>query len=1054
MLDKLIAVSIRQRSLVFLLSLVFAVVGGYAATKVPIDAVPDVTNVQVQVITAAPALGPVDVEQYISFPVETAMAGIPGVEEIRSMSRPGISVVTVVFDDSTDLYFAREQVNQRLSSARESIPVEYGSPALGPISSGLGEVLHFEVRSEGCDERDGKKLHPDKPCVPLMDRRTILDWEIAPQVRLVPGVVEVNTFGGEAKAVEIDLDPARLQTARIGVSEVIAALEKNHLSVGGAYMTNGRENVTIHGEARIKKPEDLNDIIVANRGDRTPLYLRDLGAASYAPKVRYGAVTRDGRGEAVVGIVMMLIGANSGAVVDGAKEELKTIQKAMPPGVTLEIYYDRTDLVHRTIHTVSKNLIEASLLVIFVLFVTLANLRAGALVALAIPLALLGVFLGMWVGGVSGNLLSLGAIDFGLVVDGAIIIVEAAQRHLAEKRTELGRPLTDGERRDVVLEATREVRSATAFGEAIIALVYVPILALQSVEGRMFRPMALTVMFALAAAFVLSLTLVPALASILLSRDATDKPSPLLRVAQRLYDPTLVLAIRHPRTIAFLAVLSVAGSLAVFSTMGREFLPKLDEGTLVIPSIRLPSVSLEESLRMTTAVETALLEIPEVTSVVCRTGRAEVAVDPMGINMTDIYVLLKPREEWTSVHDHDELVAAVDKKLSERVPGLGLAYSQPIEMNTNDLLAGIESDVAVHIYGPDLTELRQRAEQTARVLRAIPGATDVRVELVAGANVLNVEIDRQAAARNGLDAQTIMDAVRALGGVEVGTVVDGIQRLDLQVRWSGAARRDVESIESLPILTPHGSLVPLGQVAHVSIGPGPAEVNRERLSRRITVQANVRGRDLASFVETAQTQVDDQVKLDPGYWTEWAGEYERLSSATARLLIVVPIALSLIVVLLVVTFGRAPPALLIFLNIPIAVSGGIFALAIRGMEFSISAGVGMIALFGVAVLNGLVLVTSIERLRAQGHSIEHAVSEGARTRLRPVLTTALVASLGFLPMMLASGAGAEVQRPLATVVVGGIVSSTLLTLLVLPSLYGWLFKGHEVPREHAEATPE
>ncbi len=1045
MIDRLIEISIKQRALVFLMSLIFAVVGGYAATQVPIDAVPDVTNVQVQVITAAPALGPVDVEQYVSFPVETAMAGIPGVTEIRSMSRPGISVVTVVFDDATELYFAREQVNQRLTLAREAVPAEYGTPALGPISSGLGEVLHFEVRSEGCDERDGKKLHPELPCVPLMERRTLLDWEVAPQVRLVPGVVEVNTFGGEAKAVEIDLDPERMRNARVGVAEVIAALEKNHLSVGGAYMAKGRENVTIHGEARIKTPDDLNDVVIENRGDRTPLYLRDLGTATYAPKVRYGAVTRDGRGEAVVGVVMMLIGANSGAVVDGAKQELATIQKAMPPGVTLEVYYDRTALVHRTIHTVSKNLIEASILVVVVLFITLANLRAGTLVALAIPLALLGVFLGMWIGGVSGNLLSLGAIDFGLVVDGAIIIVEAAQRHLAEKRTELGRTLTDEERRSVVLAATREVRSATAFGEAIIALVYVPILALQSVEGRMFRPMALTVMFALAAAFVLSLTLVPALASLLLSRDATDRPSPFVRVAQRLYDPALHAAVHRPRMVAAAAMLALLGSIGVFSQMGREFLPKLDEGTLVIPSIRLPSVSLEESLRMTNEVEKALLEIPEVTSVVCRTGRAEVAVDPMGINMTDIYVLLKPHEEWTSVKDRDELIAAVDKKLTERVPGLGLAYSQPIEMNTNDLLAGIESDVAVQIYGPDLTELRQRAEQTARVLRAIPGATDVRVELVAGANVLNVEIDRQAAARNGLNAEQVMDAVRALGGVEVGTVVDGIQRLDLQVRWSGAARRDVEAIQSLPLLTPRGSLVPLGQVAKVSIGPGPAEVNRERLSRRITVQANVRGRDLASFVETAQVEVDKQVKLQPGYWTEWAGEYERLSSATARLLIVVPIALALIVVLLVATFGRAGPALLIFLNVPIAVSGGIFALALRRMDFSISAGVGMIALFGVAVLNGLVLVTSIERLREHGKSVEEAVLEGAKTRLRPVLTTALVASLGFLPMMLATGAGAEVQRPLATVVVGGIVSSTLLTLLVLPAVYGWLFANSAPP---------
>lgn len=1033
-------ISIRQRGLVLLLTALFAVIGVYAASRVPIDAVPDVTNVQVQVITAAPALGPVDVEQYVSFPVETSMSGMPGVEEIRSMSRPGISVVTVVFADGTDLYFAREQVNQRLSEAREIIPAEYGSPQLGPISSGLGEVLHFEVRSPGCESVGGAPPKATTPCTSLMDRRTLLDWHIAPRLRLVPGVVEVNTFGGDAKVIEVELDPERLAAARVGVPEVLLALAKNHLSVGGAYMVDGRENVSIRGEARIKQPDDLNDVVIVNRGDRTPLYLRDVATAHYAAKVRYGAVTRDGRGEAVVGIVMMLVGANSGDVVESAKIEIADIQKSLPPGVIIDIYYDRTELVHRTIHTVATNLLEASALVILVLFLTLANLRAGSLVALAIPLALLGVFVGMWIGGVSGNLLSLGAIDFGLVVDGAIIIVENAQRHLAEKRAEVGRTLTDGERRAVVLEAAKEVRGATAFGEAIIALVYVPLLALQSIEGRMFRPMALTVIFALAAAFVLSLTLVPALASIVLSRNAEDKPSPFLRLASRAYAPLLRGAVAHPRMIAAAAVLSVAASAAIFSQMGREFLPKLDEGTIVIPSIRLPSVSLEQSLVMTNQVETALLEIPEVTSVVSRTGRAEVAVDPMGMNMTDIYVMLRPRSEWTSAHDREGLIKVIDKKLTARVPGLGLAYSQPIEMNTNDLLAGISSDVAVNIYGPDLSELRQRAEQTARVLRAIPGAADVRVEMVAGSSVLTVQVDRQAVARNGLSAEDVMDTVRALGGVQVGTVVDGAERLDLQVRFGKAARTSPETIEALPIHTPSGALVPLGQVAKVSIGPGPAEVSRERLSRRITVQSNVRGRDLGSFVEAAKAAVEKDVKLDPGYWTEWAGEYERLSSATARLLIVVPIALVLILILLVATFGKIPPALLIFLNVPIAVSGGIFALVARGMDFSISAGVGMIALFGVAVLNGLVLVTSIERLRAAGKSVRVAVIEGASVRLRPVLTTALVASLGFLPMMLATGAGAEVQRPLATVVVGGIVSSTLLTLLVLPALYNWLFK--------------
>jgi len=1035
LIDRLLAFAIRQRVLVIILALVFVALGLLAANKVPIDAVPDVTNVQVQVITAAPALGPRDVETNVTVPIERSMAGLPGVDEIRSLSRPGISVVTIVFHDDVPIERARQYVFERLSDARASIPAAYGNPTLGPMSSGLGEIYHFEVRGEGKS---------------LMELRTILDWQIAPRLKLVPGVTEVNTFGGEARTMEVELDPQRLAQARIGVTEVLLALERNHIAVGGAYMVDGRENVTIRGEGRVRTLSDLESVVVETRPDRAPLYLRDLGKVHFAPRVRYGAVSRDGRGEAVVGVVMMLRGASSREVAAAVRKDLAEIGKSLPPGVTIDAYYDRTELVRRTIHTVTTNLLEASALVVLVLLATLASLRAGSVVAVAIPLALLGVFIGMWSAGISGNLLSLGAIDFGLVVDGAIIIVENAQRHLSERRKALGRILSAEERRETVLAAALEVRSATAFGELIIALVYVPILALEGVEGRMFRPMAMAVLFALGAAFVLSLTLVPALASILLSRDTSDKESLLIRAAHRVYRPLLSKAIHWPKLIGIASIVAFVASLAVGARLGREFIPKLDEGTLVLPSVRLPSVSLEQSLVQAKQIETVLMKFPEVTSVVCRTGRAEIAVDPMGINMTDVYVLLKPRSEWKTASDREGLIAAYDKALSDQVPGVGFAYSQPIEMNTNDLLAGISSDVAIRVYGPDQGTLARVADQMVRVLRGIPGARDVRAEQVAGLDALTIEIDRAAIARHGLDVKTVLDAVAALGGIEVGTVVEPVARIAIQVRLSPDARKDRETIAALPIRTPAGAIIPLGQLAKIELGPGPSQVNREGLSRRITVQVNVRGRDIGTFVEAARAALEHEVKMPPGYYTQWAGDYERLQSATRRLMVVVPIAIALILVLLMATFGRARPALLIFLNVPISVSGGVLALAARGMPLSISAAVGFIALFGVAVLNGLVLVSAIERARASGVALDEAVTHGAEGRLRPVLTTALVASLGFLPMAIARGAGAEVQRPLATVVIGGLVTATLLTLFVLPSIYRFLARHDAVPAKPIE----
>jgi cobalt-zinc-cadmium resistance protein CzcA len=767
--------------------------------------------------------------------------------------------------------------------------------------------------------------------------------------------------------------------------------------------------------------------------------LRDLGEVHYAPLVRYGAVTRDGRAdEAVIGVVMTLRGADTGKVMDDVRATVADIQKTLPKGMRVESYYDRTELVDRTIHTVVKNLLEASALVLLVLFATLANFRAGLVVAVAIPLALLGAFLGMWCGGVAGNLISLGAIDFGLVVDGAIIVVENAIRRLAEHRAELGRDLTDSERSDVVIGAACEVRSATAFGEAIIALVYVPIVALQSVEGRMFRPMALTVLFALATAFVLSLTLIPALASLVLSRAAVDRESVVVRVASRIYRPALDWALLRPRLVVVTAIAAFGASIWLGSTMGREFLPKLDEGTVISESVRLPSVSLAQSLEQTRQAERTLLGFPEVKSVVCRTGRAEIAVDPMGINMSDIYILLRPRSEWKTARDRDSLVEAFDESLRDSVPGAGFSYTQPIEMATSELLAGIESDLALHIYGQDLNDLRRTGERVVRALRAVRGARDVRAEQIAGLNVLTVSVDRAAIGHYGLDAKTVLDTVAALGGIQVGEVFDGNQRYPIQVRLSPSAREKHETIAELPIRAPDGALVPLGQLTRIEVGPGPSTISRDRLQRRLTVQLNVRGRDIATFVEEAKVRLDREVKLPTGYFSVWAGEYERLMSATRQLAVVVPIALAVILVLLIGTFGKVRPALLIFANVPMSVSGGVLALYLRGLPLSISAGVGFIALFGVAVLNGLVLVSNMDHLVDAGVPLSEAVHRGAFGRLRPVLTTAMVASLGFLPMALATGAGAEVQQPLATVVIGGLVSSTLLTLLVLPSVYGWL----------------
>jgi heavy metal efflux system protein len=1020
--DALIAFSLRHRVLVFALSALLVVLGLDALRRLPIDAVPDVTNVQVQILTSSPGLGPLEVERFITVPVESALGGLPDTSEVRSLSRFGLSVVTIVFQDGVDVYFARQLVQERLATARERIPSGYGTPELGPLSSGLGEIYQFEVRGEG---------------VSSMELRGVLEWQVSPRLRSVPGVVEVNAFGGELKTYEVQLDPVKLAAHGLSLQRVFEALEENNANAGGASIARGPEQVLIRGEGLVETLADVGDIVLATSPQGVPVLVRHVAEVRFAPQVRQGAVTRDGRGEAVTGIVMMRLGANSRDVVERVKRAVEDIRPTLPPGITLDTFYDRTHLVNETIHTVAKNLLEGGLLVIVVLLIMLRNLRAGLIVASAIPLCMLCAFIGMRALGISGNLMSLGAIDFGLIVDGALILVENAVRHLAHRHQELGRPLTHEERDEVVYRAAVEIRGAAAFGEVIIGVVYLPLLTLSGVEGKMFRPMAITVLCALAGAFVLSLTLVPALASVLLPRDVKEKPSPLVEGARRLYTPVLARCMAWRKTVVGVATAVLAASLLLVPWLGTEFIPRLDEGALTLQAMRMPSVSLEESVRHTTLIEQVLKRFPEVTTVVSRTGRPEIATDPMGVEVSDIYVGLTPPEHWTTADSREGLIAAMQRALEREVPGNLFSYSQPIELRVSELLSGARSDVALKLHGEDLEQLERTGEKLAAALSRVPGAADVRAEQVAGLPVARVRIDREALSRYGLNVRQVLDTIEALSGRQVGTVLEGQKRFALQVRFAAEARQHVEQLESLPIATPSGQLLPLSQLARVEVEEGPAQVSRENLQRRLTLEANVRGRDLGGFVREAQEVVGREVRLPPGYWLEWGGQFQNLESASRRLALVVPLTLALIFLLLYSTFDAVRPALLISLNIPFAVTGGLLALGARGMPLSISAAVGFIALFGVAVLNGLVLVAALRKERHEGASPEEAAKRAAQVRLRPVLTTALVASLGFLPMAFSTSAGAEVQKPLATVVIGGLLSSTLLTLLVLPTVSPW-----------------
>lgn len=1035
MFEWIIRSSIRHRLMVVLASLLLIAAGLRAFQRLPIDAVPDLTNVQVQILTSAPALGPLDVERLVSAPVELAMSGLPHVQEIRSLSRYGVSAVTVVFDDGVDPYFARQLVGERMPRAREAVAAQYGVPEIGPMSTGLGEIYQFEVY--------GKDRSP-------MELRTILDWEIAPRLRMVPGVVEVNTFGGELRTYEVAISPERLMAADISLQDLFAALRLNNRSAGGGAIQRGPQGLLVRGDALVHSLDDIGNIVIATRKG-IPIFVRQIGEVRFAPMLRQGAASRDGRGEIVAGMAMMLQGENSRTVARVVQTAVDQINPTLPAGVRIEPFYDRTTLVNQTLTTILRNLLEGGALVIVVLFLMLRNMQAGLIAAAMIPLSMLVAFIGMRAAGVSGNLMSLGAIDFGLIVDGAIILLENAVHHVAEERAHLGRPLERPERDAVVLRSALEVRGATAFGELIIAMVYLPILSLEGVEGKMFHPMALTVLFALLGAFVLSLTLVPALASWMLPASMVDRESRIVTYARRIYNPALRVTLRHPMMTAVVATVVLAGSVVFMMTMGSEFVPRLDEGVLIIETNRLPSTSLEESLRQSAFIESKLRTFPETKTVVVKTGRPEIANDPMGVEQSDVYVILKDRSEWPGSKDRDELVGRMKEALESAVPGAAFGFSQPIEMRMNELVSGVRADFAVKVYGEDLATLARLGKKIARVLAHIQGAADIKVDRVAGLPVLRAEVDRLAVAQRGASASDVLDAIETVGGYSAGTVIDGKRRFNLRVRLAPEVRSDLEVLKRLPIRTAGDTFAPLSDLAKIEVVDEPQLINREATERRLFIQANVRGRDLGSFADQAQAAIAAGVKFPAGYHVVFGGQFENLRRARTRLYIVVPLALLLIFGLLYATFRSLEAGFLICINVPFAATGGIFALALRGLPLSITAGVGFIALFGIAVLNGLVLISQIRKLHTEGASALEAATEGSLRRLRPVLTTALVASLGFIPMAIATGAGAEVQRPLATVVIGGLVSSTLLTLLVLPTLYVWRAAG-AAPREQQSRT--
>ena len=1014
MLTGVIEWSLANRALVVALFVIMVVSGLYAATQIPVDAVPDLVNVQVQVVTEAGSLPPLEVERSVTYPVEMAMSGLPDVEEMRSVSRLGISLVTIVFREGTDIAKARQLVAERLPAARAGLTLATADPQLGTLSTALGEILQFEVRGQGRD---------------LMDLRSILEWDIAPVMRKVRGVTDINAHGGHAKSYEVQVDPDRMSSHGIALGELLAALERNNASTGGGYIVKNGEQRFIRGAALLGTVEDIAKVVVRSPAGGVPVLVRDVGTVAVAPLVRQGAATRDGRGEIVTGMVMMVRGQNSRQVVVAAKEQLAELRGTLPPGVELDIVYDRSELIARTLDTVLHNLAEGGLLVIGVLLVLLGNFRAGLIVALAIPLSMLFAANLMWAVGIPASLMSLGAIDFGLVVDSSVIMVENCVRRLG-----LAPPRAS--KLQVVRDAAVEVRGPTMFGELIIAIVYLPILFLEGTEGKLFRPMALTVLFALAGSLVISLTLMPVLAATVLGREEEHEPL-VMRIFHRLYRPLARIAVLHPVATALVAAGLVAASVPVALRLGAEFMPRLDEGDILIEVNRLPTATLEDAIPMTTRIEQVLGEFPEVRTVFCKTGRPEIANDIMGVQQTDVWVMLEPRGRWPRAVTRDELVERMSQALGAAVPGASFGFSQPIEMRVDELVAG-----ELVLTGIDL----QRGHVGLPVGPHVGGAGDIAqhaldplAEIAEHRQVVAVDQHRDVGlhARHGIDGLDVMQTVAALGGIQVGVIYEGRPRFPLMVRFPQAWRENESLVPQIPVGATGGRPVPLGELADIRVDESPPSIEHENSRRRTFVSANVRGRDVGSFVKDAQARIAAEVKLPPGYSIAWGGDFENLLSASRRLALITPFVLGLIAILLYASFKSLRLAALIFVAVPVAASGGVAALALRGMPFSIAAGVGFIALFGVAVLNGLVWVAGAEHARESGLGPRDAALATADVRIRPVLMTALVASLGFLPMAVATSAGAEIQRPLATVVIGGIVTSTLLTAFVVPAIYPW-----------------
>ena len=1036
MLERIVRLSIRQRYIVLVLVAALVGLGVWALQRLKIDAVPDITNVQVQINTPVPGFSPLEAEQRITFPIETAIAGLPGLEYTRSVSRYGLSQVTVVFRDGTDIYFARQLVNERLQATRGSLPAA-AEPAMGPIATGLGEIFMYTVETRpGAVNREGRPYTAE-------DLRTLHDWVIRPQLRTVPGVTEVNSVGGFRRQYVVAPIPARLSGFGLTISDLVSALERNNANVGAGYIEQSGSQYLIRVPGQVTGTTDLSGIIVAHRGN-IPIRVADVADVEIGAELRNGAATKDGR-EVVLGTIFMLVGENAREVSHAVADRLETVNRSLPSGVVVRTVYDRSQLVDATVGTVARNLAEGAALVIVVLFLLLGNIRAALVTAAVIPVAFLMTVTGMVSAGISANLMSLGALDFGLIVDGAVIIVENCLRRFGEAQAKAGRLLSRDERFDIAASASAEVIRPSLFGIAIIALVYLPIFALEGVEGKTFHPMAFTVVLALAAAAILSLTFVPAAVALFASGRIAESESRVMHWASNVYRPLLERALRARVAIVAAAVVLTALSGVAATRLGSEFIPSLDEGDIALHALRIPGTSLSQAVSMQSALEQRLKQFPEVQTVFAKIGTADVATDPVPPSVADTFLIIKPRSEWPDPRlPKAELVARMNAAVSQ-VPGSRYEFIQPIQMRFNELIAGVRSDVAIRIYGDDLGTLAALAEQVAGVAAKVQGAADVQAEQVTGLPFIEIRPDRAALTRLGLNIADVQAVVAAAtGGQQAGQVFAGDRRFDIVVRLPERLRQDSRVLARLPIPLPGGAgSVPLAEVAAIERTVGPNQISRQDGKRRAVVTANVRGRDLGSFVTDLQAQVARDVALPPASWIDYGGTFEQLQSATLRLQIVVPTALLLIFGLLALLFGNLKDAGIVFSGVPLALTGGVAALLLRGIPFSISAGVGFIALSGVAVLNGVVMLSFIRSLRDEGRSLEDAIRDGAQGRLRPVLMTALVAALGFVPMALNVGLGAEVQRPLATVVIGGIMSSTLLTLVVLPALYRLVHGGRQ-----------